>query len=344
MTQTMETTEQPVESVQTVAARWAVRLDAGPLAPEEQRALEQWLAVKPQHHGALIRARSAWTDLDRLAALAAPSSSPERGARGGTEFEGRGFRYWPVAASLAAAAVLGVLWFALNPNHEVYTSAIGEVRRITLNDGTSMVLNTASEARVQFTGAGRDVVLVRGEALFDVARDPAHPFVVRAGDFSVKALGTAFAVRIDTAQIDVTVTEGVVEVQSSSSLPPKGRNGQGEGGVSVPVRLTPNHRAILFPAKPAEIIPVTTPTAERRLAWRNGMVAFDGESLAEAVAEVNRHNRRRILVRDSALAARPVIGLFKATDPQGFARTAAAALGAQVAEDGDAIVILSTPD
>jgi transmembrane sensor len=189
-----------------------------------------------------------------------------------------------------------------------------------------MVLNTSSEATVRFDKARREIELATGEGLFQVAKDPARPFIVRAGFVSVRAVGTVFAVRTAGQSVDVTVTEGVVELVDNST-----------SGGGVVRRVAANERAIVLETSHVQVQSMPHAEAERRLAWRDGMVDFAGEPLRTAVAEINRHNRRQIVVDDPALASRPVVGLFRATDPDNFAATVATALGAQCVNRDDAI-------
>ena len=126
--------------------------------------------------------------------------------------------------------------------------------------------------------------------------------------------------------MDVTVTEGVVEVAAA----PDGRTNNVR-------RVTANERAIVNAAHEVEVQTIRSDQAERQFAWRDGMVNFDGEPLADAIDEINRHNRKRIVIDDAALRSRPVVGVFRASDADGFAATVAAALGAQRVDAGEQI-------
>jgi transmembrane sensor len=197
------------------------------------------------------------------------------------------------------------------------------------------VLNTATEVTVKLSQRQRDIRLIRGEALFEVAHDHLRPFVVVANDTAVRAVGTAFAVRLESTQVDVTVTDGVVEVVSS--LPPGISTATSLGWDGNAQRVSANHRIVIGRARVPEISAIAATDADRRLAWRDGMVSFDGESLRMAVAEINRHNRRQIVVDDPALAAKPIVGIFRTTDLEGFSAAAAEALKATAVPDGDVI-------
>jgi transmembrane sensor len=313
-------------------------MEAGALSEAEQREFQAWRDAAPHHHGALIRARAAWANLDRLGALAGPTpADPVPVAETSRSLEGHNSgraehrflspQFWKIAASVAVLAIACGTFFALTFDRYVYESGIGEVRRVTLTDGSSMMLNTATRASVRFDAATREVRLDRGEALFQVHKDPARPFIVRIGDSTVRAIGTAFAVRIDGTAVDVTVTEGVVEVAHSRA---------------PPVRIVANQHAVVQPPQIAAIEPIEPAVVARELAWRDGVVAFNGESLGKAVAEVNRHSLRQIVIADPALNSKPIVGLFRVGDVEGFAQATATALGAQVQMEKDEILLTSS--
>jgi transmembrane sensor len=320
------------------AAEWAVRLNERALTAQEQTELDQWLDADTRHRGALLRARAVWADLDRLSALAGPSPLSSQVLRVGdvlAESAKRGSDNSPrlfmnrrsLVASGVAALFLGAAgtwWFGRRD--QTYVSKLGQIRRVNLSDGSRMVLNTATEATVRFDKARREIELTTGEGLFQVAKDPARPFVVRAGFVSVRAVGTVFSVRTAGQSVDVTVTEGVVELLDNSAP-----------GGGVIRRVAANERATVMETSQVQVRSVPHAEVERRLAWRDGMVDFAGEPLTTAVQEINRHNHRQIVVDDPTLASRPVVGLFRATDPDNFAATVAAALGAKSVDQDDAI-------
>jgi transmembrane sensor len=310
------------------AAQWAVRLERGPLSPAEKRTLDAWVAADPRHQGALIRARAQWADLDRVAALA-PAGLPPIEAEPRAHTTTRR----AIAAGLGLVAMLGAgLWFVTSERGEVYASELGEVRRVTLDDGSQMLLNTSSKAIVDFSDGVRRVRLEYGEAVFDVAPDKARPFVVTTNDVTVTAVGTEFAVRVKNTGVAVTVTEGVVELQRKNDALKERTQ-----------RLEANRRADIVTAEPTVIAAVDPATAKRRLAWRDGMVSFDGDTAAAAIAEINRYNRRKVVLDDAALGSEPIIGYFRTSDVDGFARALAAVFDGHVRKDGDTVRIVTAP-
>lgn len=357
------------------AAEWAVRLSERALTAQERTELDLWLDADSRHRGALLRARAVWTDLDRLSTLAGPTplSSRSDGSRysidGSMPEEKVGPQHSPLledhqpssspprspqvqraseelaksnrkatfpplfrsrrrlVTSGVAALFLGAAgtWW-INWGDRTYVSRLGQVRRVKLSDGSRMVLNTASEATVRFDKARREIELTTGEGLFQVAKDPVRPFVVRAGFVSVRAVGTVFSVRTASQSVDVAVTEGVVELVDTSTS---------AGGVIR--RIAANERATVMETSQVQVQSMPQAEAERRLAWRDGMVDFAGEPLSAAVEEINRHNHRQIVVDEAAIASRPVVGMFRANDPENFAATVATALGVESVDQGDAI-------
>jgi transmembrane sensor len=352
-----------VETTNDFAARWAVRADAGNLSPDEQRELDAWLAADPRHLGAYVRARAQWVDLDRLAAMRGPARSQESSPAGSPSEEtdrdpaggGRAgntsksaitttpnlSRRQLLAAAFAGVGVFGCgLFWRTYKDPERYSSGIGEMRRIALADGSMLLLNTNSDVIVRLTKQQRDVQLVRGEAMFEVAHDKSRPFVVQANDARVRAVGTAFAVRLEDARIEVTVTEGVVEVIDLGFMSELDRVVPITSGANVR-RVNADERAIIASAHPPKVERVAPGEADRKLAWREGLVSFEGETLQAAVSEINRHNRRQVVIGDAQVAAMPVVGVFRATDIEGFAAAAAAALNIRATADGDVIRLQS---
>lgn len=224
----------------------------------------------------------------------------------------------------AVAAVLLVAIYALAPfaagyfSAQVYATEVGNQQHIRLADGSTVDLNTDSELRVHFNDAKRGVTLIRGEASFKVVRDPQRPFDVRAGEITVRAVGTAFSVRLrDFQKVEVRVTEGRVAIDP----PPLETLGAGD-------TATVTHGNVLVKS-----VPVGTLT--KQLQWTEGRLYFSGETLVEVIDEFNRYNRRQLLIADPAIADLRISGTFAATDPETFLTTlrslpAARAAGAVV--------------
>ncbi len=314
--------------IDDIAADWVVRLAAEQLSSHQQAQLDAWVAADPRHQGALLRAQAVWQDIDRLSSLHgrievdAVSAPAHR-------FIPTDWRY--AAAFLVAILIAAGAWWKTHPRPPVQMTAIGEMRQVVLPEGSILTLNTDSKAMIAFDEDRRRVTLEKGEASFKVAHDARRPFVVEAGNTTIKAVGTAFDVRIARGGINIIVTEGVVDLQT------------GPTAASPPRRVTKNTAAQIPSNGPLTLSELPDHAAEKDLAWQSGLLVFEGESLATAAAEFSRYSPRPIRISGSRLAARPIFGVFKTHDAAAFAKAAAATLGARVAESDTAIELLETP-
>lgn len=316
------------ESDEDAAARWAIRRDAGPLALEAQAELDAWLDEDPRRAGALLRAEGALAFLDRGRALGGEAVAEPGGDASDApvpHLTRRALLWGGSAIGGAVAAGLGGLLFLRTGTEEIGTG-IGEVRRVPLADGSVATINTASRLAVAMAPERRLVRLEQGEAWFQVAHDPARPFVVEAGAVRVQAVGTAFSVRMREGGADVLVTEGAVETWI-------------EGSAAARVRVAAGSRSFVAAAAQAIAPVAAAEEIDRTLAWRNGELALNGETLDHAVAEINRYNRRRLVVADGALGREPLVGYFRTNEPENFGRAVAGMLGARLVEDGDTLRI-----
>lgn len=216
--------------------------------------------------------------------------------------------------ALAAAAALGLTGRYLG--RERHETARGEVRHLSLPDGSLVTLNTDSALSVQFGETERRIDLNRGEALFTVARQT-RPFIVTAGSTHIHCLDSAFAVRHLSPQVDILVTAGAVRTWEAGLI-----------GTTPPTLVQSGQHLSRQAGQAPALTPLPAHEAERRLAWRTGMIILEGESLGAAASDFNRYNRRRLVVADPALTREKVFGAFRAEDPEAFARAAAIALGA----------------
>lgn len=339
--------------IDDAAAAWAARVDRAPLSPEDEARLAAWIAGDPRRLGAYAKARAVLVRTDRAGALG-PDFNPDAfvpadtaAMRSDTDIVPAavtrrrllGVGGAAVAASLLAAVGVGTV---LLRNRAALATERGEIRRVPLEDGSIVTLNTATRLALSFDAAQREVQLIEGEALFEVAHQPGRPFFVQAGDMRVRAIGTAFSVRrMADERVKVLVSEGQVEVMRASSRTDAADAGpRPVASPPRPVRVSANMQALASPQVAAiATAPVAPDELERDLAWREGRIAFNGVTLAEAAAEFARYSDTRILIDDPVLARRTVTGLFAANNPLGFAR--ALVLGMDLeAETGDGFVRL----
>lgn len=301
-------------------AAWVARRDRADLGPDEERAFEQWLGADPCHLGAYARAEAVFVTFDRARALRSPHASPA------PVYRRRAVLGW--AATAAAAALGGV---AIVPRlHDTVPAspfaATDRVAHVALPDGSKLVLDVGAAVITRFARHVRSVELVRGSAFFEVAHDASRPFVVSAADVVATAIGTSFRVsRDDRGGGSVMVRMGIVAVQDGAArLLARAQDlvSWTDGGRNGLRRSRMDERDVA-----------------RQLAWTQGMLAFEGETLAEAVARFARYSSFTIRVADPALGQRRVAGWFSADKPRSFAHAVAASLDARV-EDSENGVIL----
>ncbi len=207
---------------------------------------------------------------------------------------------------------------------QVYSSAVGQRSSTDLPDGSSIELNTDTVIEVDFSAGQRNLTLVRGEAVFEVAHDASRPFIVHAGDETITALGTIFSVRRTGDSMVVALVEGSVEVEK--------RAPDGSAKPAVGVRLTPGQQARSGGAESR--FQVTKVNIDRALSWRTGRLIFDNDRLADAIEEVNRYSTRKLVLDRPALADLRVSGAFSTGSAEKFATAISVALPV-IVEPGD---------
>lgn len=327
------------------AAIWVTRLHG----PQRSRQMEQeclaWQQRSAAHREAFERCTDTWESVPRVTLDSAFAASKSR-----TRHEGRGFWHlaparWASAAALVLAAMAGTVGYQHWRDVGSYATGVGEQQIVVLDDGTRMTLNTDTQVQVDLASRQRAVSIRSGEALFEVAKDPLRPFVVRVGGSEVVALGTVFAVRfvapkgVGRESLAVTLIEGQVALQpaaGASGLAPA-RTVRMVAGDRV--RLSGGELGLDRSAK-AEL---DRPNLEQAVAWKRSEAVFDDVSLLDAVAEMNRYSRTPItLLQPSALADLRVSGLYRTGDTAGFASAVAALHGLQL-RHGDGRLELSKP-
>lgn len=215
---------------------------------------------------------------------------------------GRGVAAASVAV-LAGLIVAACLHFI--DGNKNYSTGVGEERTVQLSDGSKLQLDTDTSITVRLSRRERRVQLTRGRALFDIARDPARPFVVDAGQTEVRALGTKFAVRRDRDRVDIVLVEGSVRVErpkASSYRQWVLRPGQN-------LSLTQG-------IKTAPRVEVVDPKAAT--SWASGRLVFSKTPLEEAVAEINRYSRNKVILDVEGLVRAPISGAIDSGDTEAF--------------------------
>jgi transmembrane sensor len=214
-----------------------------------------------------------------------------------------------------------------------------EGRTLVLADGSIVELKARAEVEVDFSGALRRVRLKRGMAFFDVAKDPARPFVVTAEGLEVRAVGTAFAVQLAAQKVEVLVTEGRVRVdrplEPEGSAPP----------ALQPVAMMEAGEALVVDLKPEagplpEILPLGVPALQARLDWRAPTVEFSATPLSEVVAVVNRHARQPLVLAEPELGRLRISGFMRADNTTALLRLIELELGLVAEQRADGATLL----
>lgn len=309
----------------------------GTLDAENQQKFDKWL-LEPENEGAYRRLERSGERADAAKGSAEVANSRLTRAR---FYQRERFRNYAVAAS--AFLMIGGLGVTLyergdfaTPQAQTeiasYATHVGERQRVVLGDGSRVTLDAGSVLRVRYSPDARRLVLEKGRALFEVAHDSARPFIVHAGDGNIVAHGTVFDVSVGPSSVRVILIQGVVEVSKDKDA--------GKHAPSSVRRLTPGQQVTFDKNGP---ITEPKPVAHSALQWLDGRLSFNRARLADAVAEFNRHSKRKIVLATPDLGDLPVTGGFQADDSESFAESVAANFGLAVAATPDQIVLSSKP-
>jgi transmembrane sensor len=349
-------------SVLEQASHWWELLHSDSASSSDHREFGEWVARSPERVEAyletarLVKAiksrRLIWPSTAAEVLIREAKSSPETvlpfsTAGAAASVDCRGARRSHGRLAWVAAAVLligvGLVLFMLETPQE-FRTALGEQRSVLLADGSRVTLNTASTIEVNLHNARREVRLVQGEALFEVAHDAARPFVVRAGNALLKDVGTQFNVDMHSNGTTVTVVEGRVAVDSPGAREMAGAEADNSGrGTVEPLILGANDRVLVTPAGVGA--PQRGVNVAASVAWTQRQLMFDHRPLSEVAEEFNRYNRDRIDIDSAELKRQEVTGVFEAKDPASFVAFLSSIPGVEIREgaNGTHIVLLRSP-
>ena len=328
--------------IEEEAATWIWRMEAGPSGGADPAGFEDWLRQDPRHRRAVEELSKVWETLDGLAETRHIESLPELADSAALGLSRSRRPIWVgAAAALLIAAVTGAVWWSQRNEMQVIATAVGQHRSVTLADGSVVSLNTNSIVETHIGRSAREIYLKKGEAHFEVAHDPLRPFLVHAGDAVVRAVGTAFEVRVRLDQhVDVLVNEGRVEVQPDNIDVPAATTAVRASTPKTKVKAVSAGEELSTAANNYAVTPVSAEQLSSDLAWREGAVVFDSEPLSQAIAEIQRYTDARIQITDPAIATLPVGGRFKTDDLQGFLDGLEAALPISIRRTADGSVYI----
>lgn len=347
------------------ASEWLVAFSEAEVDANGREAFTRWLRTSPQHVLAYLRVSALWHDAeligkatrgdidaiveralgesnvvslrlaaDRSRSVAGMESDDEIGeiaAPPGVAGRRAPRRAWAIAAALLILCV-GASFAALQfYGGQTYATDIGELRTVTLADGSRVELNARSRIKVRFGDAERHIDLLEGQVLFTVAKDAARPFVVRSGSTDIKAVGTQFDVNRKPTGTVVTVFEGRVAV----SQPATERATSSPAAAEIPrVLLSPGEQVT---ATVRTIVPPKKANLAATTAWTEGLLMFDSAPLSEVVQEFNRHNIKPLVIADARLLDLRISGIFPATAAERLTGFLHERFGIVVQEHEDAI-------
>lgn len=319
------------EAVRQAAAQWVVRLDDPSCSAADRVAFEAWRDDSHEHEAAFEREAVAWSRLERLRALRPGLERPDRdllAADRRMTLPKLSQSTWARGMAAAAALALAVAGVTTFGGGTAYATAIGERRVVVLSDNSRIELNTDSKVIVRYRKGVREVKLIRGEAVFEAAQDDVRPFVIKAADAVMQADGsTEMAVRLRSDGAAVTVKRGAVDLDPA----PTERKD---------VRLTAGVTAI-YSSAGSRSRAVSDSEIDRALAWRQGAIALNGQSLEQAVAEFNRYNKQQIRIADPSISGLRLAGYFQTTEPNSFVSAVTSTFPVRAAASADGSIRLS---
>lgn len=375
----------PNREIREQASAWFVDFRVGDVDARSREEFLIWLRRSPEHiqayleisatyaslpapnltgdddvHALIERAKSAWNiNVVSIDARQAHSAANER-AR---ERKRRRVTAGVIAAMFLMMPILTLTWFYMERG--IYSTGIGEQRSLVLTDGSNVQLNAQSRIRIRYSNSDRRVDLLEGQALFRVATDKVHPFIVRIGDTQVRAVGTQFDVYRKRRGTVVTVVEGRVAVLSAA----RQRGGEHvsltnpseDAGHGIPPerggkQTQPVFEATDWPRKKSEEIllaageqvTVTSRTVAQpvranvaaAMAWTEHQLIFDGASLVEVAEEYNRYNTRQLIVDEQGLRDFHVSGTYSSTNADSLLHFLRVQPGIALTETEDSIRVM----
>lgn len=351
-TENVSVVDLPVtQSLDVQAATWIVKLEGEKPSEQDIREFKQWISESSSHRAAFEEMMEFWDGTNVLTQVVLPGEMVVQERPHGESIFRRPFDFFRPYSLASAAFVMLLLVAALllapqfySPSPLVYATAVGEQKSIELPDGSTVLLNTNSRVEVDFNDQRRQVKLLRGEAHFGVFHDPDRPFEVWAGKGLVRAVGTAFTVYIRKMDVEVIVTEGVVELDKAEAEQEVAKTvdrAQLES-LEVGVHVKAGNKLVYGREDLQKIKLVVANQLEKDLSWQQGMLVFSSEPLADVVDNVSRYTDLKIVIPERKTRDMLVGGIFKVGDTESLFEVLREGFGIRVekAENYDDVVYL----
>jgi transmembrane sensor len=310
------------DAIRQQAAEWLIRRrDDESWKVEDDALLNAWLDKSPAHAIAFWRLEDVWAKADRLGALRRPIREPAADHTRTAIFKAT------AAVVIGVALAAGAARSLMAERSQSYETPLGGREVLTLRDGSQIELNTSTRLRISDRTDRREIWLDRGEAFFDVKHDAQRPFIVIAGDHQVIDLGTKFVMRRDSERLQVAVVEGDVRLNRQAGQPHAGSAVLSAGDVATAT------------ATALSVTKRTTAALNEELGWRRGVLVFRHTTLADAVAEFNRYNQKKLTIADPSVKRLRIGGTFPTANVEGFADAAREILKLHVTRNDDETII-----
>lgn len=304
------------KSLVAEALEWRARIDNDIVDANVRASFQRWVMADPEHMQAYDYAERFWDRLGDVSLEDIAAAEALQQPHAATSTKKRSNSAWAATIVL----MLGACAFWMLPEREpvpvvapaiVLATTVGETREHTLSDGSVLTLGPDSQLDATINDKQRFITLWRGEVFFDVSEDRSRPFVIQAGDATVRVLGTTFNVRMSAASTHVAVAAGRVGVVAAAGL----------GGAGEPVPPLSAGQAVSVSKTGRSDVSAVRPDSVG--AWRDDRLVFSNEPLAELVAQIDRYDRRDIIITDNDLASLAVTATFDAKDIDGLLVTLA---------------------
>jgi transmembrane sensor len=322
-----------IETIERTAFSWVQRDHAG-LTESERADLDSWLSADMRHLEKFEELKSTWTRFEEFSnEIVLQDGQPRLSRFTPPKAPADIIPIRPLLPYVAAAAVLVAALFLWRQPVDPAVAPVSFpalVQQRTLEDGSTVDLNRGAEVASAYGPSERRVRLVRGEALFTVAKNPSRPFIVEVGGIEVRAVGTVFNVRLDNHAVEVVVTEGKVQVASPQTTIPLL-----EAGQSTTVSLAQTAIPQVDELTPVEL--------ESKLLWQPKLLDFDDAPLSEIIAEFNRRNPVRLVIEQDSLRARRMSASFRSDNIEGFVRLLESHFAVRAEHRGDREIALTRP-
>lgn len=340
-----------IECIEAEAASWITVLGREKVSEAEMAELKLWLNQSERHRNVFNELTDLWDDLSVLKELddiaESVSALPDQQA---TFWQRRSFM--AIAASIFICFIVSgsLYWQHLtefNQQAQLIT-AVGEQRTVILSDGSTVHINTNSQLEIDFSRDKRIIRLLKGEAYFTVAKNKQRPFYVYAGDGLVQAIGTAFNVRLKLLnEIEVTVEEGLVALAALAKKEPiTSKN------IDLIPSSTPKTETFLtelsagqsttFSHTVEKIELIQTPELNRKLAWRQGVLAYSNDPLFKVIDDISRYTNITIEIADPSLRTLPIAGYFRVGEVEALFDSLEITFGLEVKRINKNYIRLST--